>query len=97
MNPLIKTSGAAMLASALLAGCAGMHGHHGADRDRKMGATQAGQGADDMQAMCAHHREMMGAKTPEERQAMMERHMQGMTPEMRSRHMEMMRERCPAQ
>lgn len=46
------------------------------------------------QAMCDLNERMMAARTPEERQALQERYMQGMSPEMRERHMEMMRERC---
>ncbi|HJV03478.1 MAG TPA: hypothetical protein VJ752_23280 [Burkholderiaceae bacterium] len=46
------------------------------------------------QAMCDLNGRMMAARTPEERQALQERYMQGMSPEMRERHMEMMRERC---
>jgi hypothetical protein len=47
----------------------------------------------DMQAMCDMHKKMMSAKTPAERQAMMNEHMKSMTPEMRQ-HMQMMHEQC---
>lgn len=45
-------------------------------------------------AMCAMYRSMQNAPTEQDRQAMMERNMQGMSPEMRQRHMEMMRQQC---
>ncbi|MGX4640375.1 hypothetical protein [Massilia sp. SYSU DXS3249] len=48
----------------------------------------------DKEAMCAMHRDMRGAPDEQARHAMMERHMQGMSPEMRQRHMEMMRQHC---
>lgn len=54
---------------------------------------QMDQGGMDMQRMCAMHRDIQAA--PEgQRQAVMERHMQQMSPEMRQRHMEMMRQHC---
>jgi hypothetical protein len=36
----------------------------------------------------------MAARTREERQALMDQYMQGMSPEMRERHRQMMWERC---
>ncbi|TWI45824.1 hypothetical protein IP92_03254 [Pseudoduganella flava] len=92
MNPLLRWSGP--LAAVLLAGCAGM-----ADTSGLSAAGTQGGGAPDegRQPMCAQHREIMSAKTPAERQALMEEHMKGMTPEMRDRRMEMMRQRCPYQ
>lgn len=48
----------------------------------------------DKESMCALYRSMRDAPTGRERQAMMERNMQGMPPEMRERHMEMMRQQC---
>lgn len=48
----------------------------------------------DKDAMCAMYRSMQNAPTEQDRQAMMERDMQGMSPEMRQRHMEMMRQQC---
>jgi uncharacterized protein (DUF3084 family) len=44
----------------------------------------------DMKSMCQMHEQMMRAKTPEERKAIMAEHMKSMSPEMRQRHMEMM-------
>jgi hypothetical protein len=49
--------------------------------------------ATDMKAMCDMHNEMMSGHTPEQRQAMMHKHMQSMSPEMRQ-HMEAMHARC---
>ena len=53
-----------------------------------------GMGQMDREAMCAMYRGMRDAPSEQERQAMMDRHMQAMSPEMRQRHMEMMRQRC---
>jgi hypothetical protein len=69
--------------------------------DMAMGGTagaatasgQPGQGGMDMRQMCAMHRDIQAA--PEsQRQAMMDRQMQQMSPEMRQRHMDMMRQHC---
>lgn len=62
-----------------------------------MGGT--GQGACNMQdmsreQMCATYRGMRDAPDEQARQAMMERHMQGMSPQMRQQRMEMMRQQC---
>lgn len=46
----------------------------------------------DMQAMCDVHDKMMRAKTPEERQAIMDEYMKNMPPEMRQQHMQMMQQ-----
>jgi hypothetical protein len=63
-----------------------------------MGAGQsAGQGGMqhmDKDTMCATYRSMQTAPTEQDRQAMMDRNMQGMSPEMRQRQMEMMRQQC---
>lgn len=45
-------------------------------------------------AMCAMHQDMKNAPNEEARRAMVERHMQGMSPEQRQQHMEMMRRHC---
>jgi hypothetical protein len=47
----------------------------------------------DMRAMCAAHGRMRDG-TAGPHGAMMERHMKEMSPEMRERHMEMMRRHC---
>jgi hypothetical protein len=44
--------------------------------------------------MCAQSRRIMSAPTPEARQAMMEQAMPTISPEMRERHLEMMRKSC---
>lgn len=49
---------------------------------------------DNQQAMCELHQRFMAARTREEREALMDRYMQGMSPEMRERHRQMMWERC---
>lgn len=48
----------------------------------------------DKDVMCAMYRGMRDAPNEQARQAMMERQMQGMSPEMRQQHMEMMRRQC---
>ena len=48
----------------------------------------------DKDAMCAMYRNMQNASTDEQRHEMMERNMQGMSPEMRQQHMEMMQRQC---
>jgi len=44
--------------------------------------------------MCAMYRSMRDAPNEQARQAMMDRNMEAMSPEMRQRHMEMMRQQC---
>lgn len=51
-------------------------------------------GSSDMKSMCEMHKNMMSAKSPAEREAMMEQKMKSMSPEMRRQHMEMMSEMC---
>ena len=46
------------------------------------------------QDMCSMHQQMMSARTPEERQAMMEQAMPGMPREERERHLQMMQQMC---
>jgi hypothetical protein len=48
----------------------------------------------DKDAMCTMYRNMMSAPDDKARQSMMDRQMQGMSPEMRQRHMEMMKQQC---
>jgi hypothetical protein len=63
---------------------------------RPGGAMMGGQSGSremDMNAMCAAHRRMHNAP-PEQRQAMMDQYMKGMSPEMRQQHMEMMQQKC---
>jgi hypothetical protein len=47
----------------------------------------------DMKQMCAMYRNMQNMPM-EQRQAMMDQQMKGMSPEMRQQHMEMMRQQC---
>lgn len=58
------------------------------------GATGSGVPSADTKAMCDMHQRMMGASTPEERQALMDENMRNMTPEMQQQHMDMMRMKC---
>jgi hypothetical protein len=46
------------------------------------------------EAMCSMYRSMRDAPDEQARQAMMDRHLQGMPPEARRRHMEMLRQQC---
>jgi hypothetical protein len=48
----------------------------------------------DQQSACELQRRVSAARTPEERQALMEQAMPGMTPETQERHLQMMRESC---
>lgn len=60
-----------------------------------MGAESAAKGGMmDMKSMCDMHKQMMGAKSDDERQAMMDKRMKGMSPEMRDKQMHMMNEQC---
>lgn len=60
-----------------------------------MGAGMSGgMGPADKEAMCARYRGMRDAPDEQARQAMMHREMGAMSPEMRQRHMDMMRKQC---
>jgi hypothetical protein len=48
----------------------------------------------DMKSMCDMHKQMMGAKSDDERQAMMDKRMKGMSSELREKQMQMMNEQC---
>jgi hypothetical protein len=48
----------------------------------------------DKAAMCQMHREIMGARSGEERRAMMQERMKGMSTEMMHKHMAMLQEQC---
>ena len=75
-----------LFAPLLLAGCAAtMHSaHHGGS----MGMSSM-----DIMAMCDMHKEMMSEKTPEQRHAMMAKHMKSMSPDMQQ-HMQKMMQDC---
>jgi hypothetical protein len=49
---------------------------------------------DDMQAMCDRHRQMLDAKTPDERRALMNENMRNMPPEELERQMDTIRSQC---
>jgi hypothetical protein len=49
---------------------------------------------EDALAMCDLNKQVKDAKTPEERQALVQRVLPGMSPEERERHLRMMQERC---
>lgn len=68
-----------------------MHSMGGQSSGSTIAAGQMGHM--DMDAMCDTHRKMQTA-SPEQRQAMMDQQMKGMSPEMRLRHMEMMQQHC---
>jgi len=73
----------------LSAGCTHMAGH---DMEHHSGGAMH-HGAQDMQAMCDMHKQMMGGKTEAERRAIIDEHMKRMSPEMRQ-HMQAMQEQC---
>jgi hypothetical protein len=54
------------------------------------GATGAG----DQQAMCDLNRRLMAARSPMQRQAMIEQAMPGMSPDMQYRQLQFMRQQC---
>jgi hypothetical protein len=96
----------ALSAGTLLAACmteqaTPAHGGHGPMMGGHAGAATASGGPaagarpdeTDMRRMCPLYRDMQKA-SPAERQAMMEQHMQGMSPEMRRHQMEMMQQHC---
>jgi hypothetical protein len=84
---------------AALAGCLAApverhkHRHPASAHAAPPGALKE-RGERDMAAMCQMHREMMGAKNGEERRAMMQERMKGMSPEMMQKHMAMLQEHC---
>jgi hypothetical protein len=84
-----KHTGCGMMGAATAAnqsGCPMMGGSEAAST----GAMQA----TDKGALCSMYRGMRDAPDDQARQAMMDRLMPGMSPEMRQRHMEMMRQQC---
>jgi hypothetical protein len=81
--------------AATAAGTSGSAGS-GTASDSGSGSTYGGEtaGMSKWQEMCAQSRRIMSAPTPEARQAMMEQAMPTISPEMRERHLEMMRKSC---
>jgi hypothetical protein len=86
-------SGASSAQPGMMSGTMGSHGGSG-----MMGAGTAGAQGEmqhmDKASMCAMHRNMQNAPNEQARQAIMDRQMQGMSPEMRQRQMDMMRQQC---
>jgi hypothetical protein len=69
----------------------------GAGPSGAMGATASGgqeSGMSDQEAACAMSRRIADAPTPEERQALMDQTMQGMSPETREEQLVAMRHQC---
>jgi hypothetical protein len=59
------------------------------------GSRQMGAGmTDDQDAMCELNRRLLATRAPDERQAMMDKYLPDMSPEMREWHLKTMRERC---
>jgi hypothetical protein len=75
---------------------AGTSGSAGTGTASGSGAPYGGEtaGIARWQEMCAQTRRIMSAPTPEARQAMMDQAMPEISPEMRERHLEMMRKGC---
>lgn len=86
-------SGAPPAQQGMMSGPMGSQGGSG-----MMGAGAAGAPGEmqhmDKASMCAMYRGMQNAPNEQARQAMMDQHMQGMSPEMRQRHIDMMRQQC---
>jgi hypothetical protein len=70
----------------------------GAGSGGTAGSTGSGTGAEpgagDQRAMCEMSRRIRGARTPAERQALMDQNMPGMSPELREQHLQMMLQQC---
>jgi hypothetical protein len=92
MNPLLRWSG--LFVFALLAGCAATGDTSGLSGAGTQGSSMD---TDNTLPMCAQHREIMSARTPQERQALMEEYMKGMTPAMRDQRLATMHERCQSE
>lgn len=75
---------AASLAMVALGGCAA----YPSNRSDAMGAMSMSDS--EMKSMCDQHRKMMGSMSAADQKAMMEEHMNGMSPEMRDKHMKEM-------
>ena len=82
---------AAAVVTGMLAGCATSHESSHKEHDKGSTSSHAPASMKDMQAMCDMHKKMMSAKTPSERQAMMEDHMK--RPEMRE-HLRAIEQHC---
>lgn len=94
---------AAILAIATLSACSTARGDlqgqqsssgssaTGAMMERSSGGAM---GMMDKESTCSMYKNMMSARTPAERQAMMDERMKGMSPEMQQRHLEMMQQQC---
>ncbi|MCM2250739.1 MAG: hypothetical protein NDJ19_00115 [Ramlibacter sp.] len=80
--------------TSLLSGCASNMGDHHGGGDRA-GSMMHGMepGSQDMQAMCAMHKQMMAGKPAAEQRAIMDEHMKKMSPQMRQ-NMQAMQEHC---
>jgi hypothetical protein len=65
------------------------------DAEHKEHHPQSGHmGMMDMKSLCEMHKTVMNAKTPAERERIMDEYMQSVSPEMRQRHIEMMQQTC---
>lgn len=85
-----------VVVAGILSACASHHPQSGtsASSMSKNRDSADMMGGMDMKAMCDNHKNMMNARTPAERDAMMDQHMKSMSPEMRQKHMSMMDARC---
>ena len=77
----------ALVGAALLGGCASSSM---SDPSNSMAGMSKADG--DMTAMCDMHKKMMGSMSAQDQKAMMDEHMKDMTPEMRAKHMEKMKQ-----
>lgn len=98
---------ASALAMVLLTGCSAMREMHRehhpetsssqASQTKSSGASASSAGQMGMMesgAMCDMHEKLMSAKTPGQRQAMMDDRMKDMSQQMRQKNLEMMQEQC---
>jgi hypothetical protein len=86
---------APVLLAGTLAGCGAFPGRGGSE-GRGAGAGRIGMGGmmGDQNAMCELNRRMQDAGTPEERQALADQYLAGMSEETREQRLRMMRDRC---
>ncbi|NRR28929.1 hypothetical protein HSX11_01910 [Oxalobacteraceae bacterium] len=105
LQSILRQSAIALAAAIALAGCVtsqppGHPSHHSSKAEAQPSATMEGGGAGarmgmmDKTAMCEKHKKMMSGKTPDEQKAMLEERMKSMPPEMKEKHLAMMREKC---
>jgi hypothetical protein len=88
-----EESGAGGMSSEPGIGTSGAAGRDSSGSTGSAGAASSGAPLD-QQSMCELQRRVTAARTPEERQALLEQAMPGMSPETQQRHLQMMSQSC---